>query len=464
MPVIKSHKSYVCQSCGSVSARWSGRCDQCGTWNSLVEEIVHPRTPGGLKGSAKGNSLKLTHLAADLKPVQRILTDDSEFDRVTGGGLVPGSAVLIGGDPGIGKSTLLLQTLASLANAGYRVAYITGEESIAQVQLRAARMGHTTAPVALAASTSVRDVLTTFDHAEAPEVLVIDSIQTLYLDNLDSPPGTIGQVRGASQELIRLAKRRGLAVLLVGHVTKEGAIAGPKVVEHMVDAVLHFEGDRHHHYRLLRALKNRFGPSDEIGVYEMAQAGLHPVANPSALFLSERNEAVSGTATFAGIEGTRPLLIELQALVSPSPLATPRRSVVGWDSQRLAMILAVLDARCGLGFGGKDVYLSVVGGIRIHEPAADLAVAAAILSSLCDKPIPHGQIYFGEIGLSGEIRSVSNSAARLREAHKLGFKTALSGPIQGDTNAHGENEAVFNHQNLNHIRDLSPSFTFPSGS
>ena len=329
---------------------------------------------------------------------------------------------------------------------------------MAQVQLRAARMGHADAPVDLAASTSVRDAVATFDGADAPDVLVIDSIQTLYLDNLDSAPGTVGQVRGASQELIRLAKRRGIVLLLVGHVTKEGTIAGPKVVEHMVDAVLHFEGDRNHQYRLLRALKNRFGPSDEIGVYEMVQSGLNPVLNPSALFLSDREEAVPGTATFAGMEGTRPLLIEIQALVSPTTLATPRRAVVGWDSQRLAMILAVLDARCGLSIGGKDVYLSIVGGMRISEPAADLAVAAAILSSLSGKIVPEKQVLFGEIGLSGEVRSVAGAPARLREAAKLGFSSAISGPIRGDLGPEAE---ALKHKELSHIRDLVAGFAIP---
>ena len=424
----------------------------------MVEEAIEKAVPGGLKGSAKGRQLALTQLCADLKPIARITSGDAELDRVTGGGFVPGSALLIGGDPGIGKSTLLLQTLANLARAGHKVAYISGEESVAQIQLRAARMGHSDARVDLAASTSVRDAIATFDQSDAPEVLVIDSIQTLYLDNLDSAPGTVGQVRGASQELIRLAKRRGLVLLLVGHVTKEGSIAGPKVVEHMVDAVLHFEGDRNHQYRLLRALKNRFGPSDEIGVYEMVHAGLEPVANPSALFLSEREESVPGTAIFAAMEGTRPLLIEIQALVSPSPLATPRRAVVGWDGQRLAMILAVLDARCGLNISGKDVYLNVVGGMRISEPAADLAVAAAILSSLSNSPVRDKQVLFGEIGLSGEVRSVANAPARLREAAKLGFQSALSGPISGDLSPE---TADLEHQALNHIRDLLQCFAMP---
>jgi len=449
--MAKSTRQFVCQSCGTVSARWSGRCESCGTWNSLVEETVQSAAPGGLKGNTKGRHLNLTQLSADLKPVARLTTGDPELDRVTGGGFVPGSALLIGGDPGIGKSTLLLQTLARLAVAGRKVAYISGEESVAQVQLRAARMGHSQAPVDLAASTSVRDVVASFDSADAPEVLVIDSIQTLYLDNLDSAPGTIGQVRGASQELIRLAKRRGIVLLLVGHVTKEGAIAGPKVVEHMVDAVLHFEGDRNHQYRLLRALKNRFGPSDEIGVYDMVQAGLEPVQNPSALFLSERAEAVPGTATFAGMEGTRPLLIEIQALVAPSPLATPRRAVVGWDSQRLSMILAVLDARCGLSVAGKDVFLSIVGGLRIQEPAADLAVAAAVLSSLSGTPMRDKHVLFGEIGLSGEVRSVANAPARLREAAKLGFESAISGPVSGDLGAEAK---ALTHRSFDHVRDL----------
>ncbi len=456
--MAKSATHYVCQSCGSVAARWSGRCESCGTWNSLAEETAPTSAPGGLKGKARGKALALTQLFADLKPIARRATGDDELDRVTGGGLVPGSAILIGGDPGIGKSTLLLQTLANLARAGRRVAYISGEESVAQVQLRAARMGHSTAPVDLAAATSVRHILATFDTADAPDVLVIDSIQTLYLDNLDSPPGTVGQVRGASQELIRLAKRRGLVLLLVGHVTKDGSIAGPKVVEHMVDAVLHFEGDRNHQYRLLRARKNRFGPADEIGVYEMVQAGLNPVSNPSALFLSDRDASVPGTATFAGMEGTRPLLVELQALVSPTPLATPRRSVVGWDSQRLAMILAVLDARCGLQIGGKDVYLNVVGGLRISEPAADLAVAAAILSSLSGTPVPDKQVLFGEIGLSGEVRSVASAPARLREAAKLGFDSALSGPLSGDV----EGQESLRHTSLSHIQDLLIPFALTS--
>ena len=277
----------------------------------------------------------------------------------------------------------------------------------------------------LAAATSVRDILATLDNAQAPQVVIIDSIQTMYVDSLDSAPGTVSQVRASAQELIRLAKQCGFALLLVGHVTKDGVIAGPKVLEHMVDAVLTFEGERSHQFRLLRATKNRFGPTDEIGVFEMTDRGLQEVANPSALFLAERNTNISGAAVFAGLEGTRPVLVEIEALVSPSPLATPRRAVVGWDGGRLSMVLAVLEARCGLTLAGKDVYLNVAGGLRITEPAADLAVAAALVSSAQDRALPEGCVVFGEIGLSGEVRPVSQAEARLKEASKLGFTTAL---------------------------------------
>ena len=349
-----------------------------------------------------------------------------EFDRVAGGGLVPGSAVLLGGDPGIGKSTILLQAVARLAQAGLSALYVSGEESTSQVAMRAKRLGLSGAPVAVAAATSVRDIAASLDIADAPAVAVIDSIQTMYLDNLESAPGTVSQVRASAQELIRIAKRRGIALLLVGHVTKDGQIAGPRVLEHMVDTVLYFEGDRGHRFRILRAVKNRFGPTDEIGVFEMSDSGLREVANPSALFLTNREQPVSGTAVFAGLEGTRPMLVEIQALVTPSPLGTPRRTVVGWDSNRLNMILAVLDARCGLNLAGNDVYLNVAGGLRIAEPAADLAVAAALLSSLSDLPNRVDAVFFGEISLSGEVRPVSQAELRLKEAAKLGFAAAYA--------------------------------------
>jgi DNA repair protein RadA/Sms len=344
--------------------------------------------------------------------------------------VVEGSALLVGGDPGIGKSTLLLQVAAAIAAgpANSRAVYISGEEALGQVRLRARRLGLAEAPVELAAATSVRDIVATLDTADPPDFVVIDSVQTLYVDVLDSAPGTVAQVRSSAQELIKIAKRRGFALVLVGHVTKEGLIAGPRVLEHMVDTVLYFEGERGHQFRILRAVKNRFGPTDEIGVFEMTDAGLAEVPNPSALFLAERRGNVSGAAVFAGIEGTRPVLVEIQGLVSPSPLATPRRAVIGWDAGRLAMVLAVLEARCGLAFAGNEVYLNVAGGLRIAEPAADLAVAAALVSSLIARPVPEDMVVFGEIGLSGEVRAVSQIDLRLKEAAKLGFGRALVPP------------------------------------
>ena len=414
---------YVCQECGASASKWSGRCDACGAWNAIVEEAGGQAPPRGLKGS-KGRVVEFTALHGKAAEVARRATGIAEFDRVVGGGLVPGSAILIGGDPGIGKSTLLLQVAAALA-ADTQCAYISGEESVDQLRMRAARLGLAHAPVALAAATDVRDIVASLDTPTGPRVVVIDSIQTMFVDNLDSAPGTVTQVRASAEALTRLAKRRGFTVLFVGHVTKEGAIAGPRVLEHMVDTVLYFEGERGHAFRILRAIKNRFGPTDEIGVFEMTGAGLSGVENPSALFLADRSDDVSGAAVFAGIEGTRPLLVEIQALVVRSAQATPRRAVVGWDSGRLAMVLAVLEARCGVGLAGSEVYLNVAGGLRIAEPAADLAVAAALVSALTGKPAPSDAVVFGEIGLSGEVRAVAQMDLRLREAKKLGFTRAI---------------------------------------
>lgn len=416
--------SHVCQACGAAHGKWAGRCDACGAWNTLVEE-ARAAAPGGAGG---GRRLALGDLAEETPPVARLSSGIAELDRVLGGGLVPGSAVLIGGDPGIGKSTLLLQAAARVARSGASAIYVSGEESDAQIRLRARRLGLAGAPVALAVSTSVGDVAATVDAPGAAQVLVIDSIQTMHTGGLESAPGTVGQVRASAQELIRAAKRRGTALLLVGHVTKDGQIAGPRVLEHMVDAVLYFEGERGHPFRILRAVKNRFGATDEIGVFAMTGRGLEEVANPSGLFLAERERPVSGAAVFAGVEGTRPVLVEIEALVAPSPLTTPRRAVVGWDSARLAMVLAVLEAHCGLALGGSEVYLNVAGGLRIAEPAADLAVAAALVSSLVDTPVPEGAVVFGEIGLSGEVRPVTQGDARLKEAAKLGFARALAPP------------------------------------
>jgi DNA repair protein RadA/Sms len=367
----------------------------------------------------------LEPLAGEAHDAPRLPCGIAEFDRVTGGGFVRGSVLLVGGDPGIGKSTLLVQATAALARAGHRAVYISGEEAVAQVRLRAERLGLRDTAVELAAETAVEDIITTLSEGKTPRLIVIDSIQTMWTDTVDSAPGTVTQVRGSAQALIRFAKKSGATIILVGHVTKDGQIAGPRVVEHMVDAVLAFEGEGSHQFRILRAMKNRFGPTDEIGVFEMTGSGLREVANPSELFLSERDLGQPGTAVFAGMEGTRPLLVEIQALVAPTSLGTPRRAVVGWDPSRLSMVLAVLETHCGVRLGGHDVYLNVAGGMRIQEPAADLAAAAALISSLTKAPLPADAVYFGEVSLSGAVRPVAQSAARLKEAAKLGFNRAV---------------------------------------
>ncbi len=426
--MAKGGTNFVCQSCGASYRKWQGQCDSCGEWNAISEEAVTDNAPKGL-GNAKGRRIEFVPLDGESKRPPRLESGLVEFDRVTGGGLVAGSAILVGGDPGIGKSTILLQVAGAISRIS-SCAYISGEEAVDQVRMRADRLGLASAPVRLASATSVRDIVSTLDVADPPRLVVIDSIQTMYLDNLESAPGTVSQVRASADALIRLAKRRGFSLILVGHVTKEGTIAGPRVLEHMVDTVLYFEGERGHQFRLLRAIKNRFGPTDEIGVFEMTDAGLMQVENPSALFLSERSGDVSGAAVFAGIEGTRPVLVEIQALVAPSALGTPRRAVIGWDSGRLAMVLAVLEARCGISMAGRDVYLNVAGGLRITEPAADLAVAAALVSAALDQPLASDTVIFGEIGLSGEIRSVSQADLRLKEAAKLGFEAAWAPPTR----------------------------------
>jgi DNA repair protein RadA/Sms len=436
---MKAQARFACQACGAVAPRWAGRCEACGAWNSIVEELPRaapPKSLGAASGKGRGSALDFVALRGETAGPPRLLTGIAELDRVCGGGFVPGSTVLVGGDPGIGKSTILLQAAASLAARGTAAAaYITGEEAIDQVRLRAERLGVADTPVRLAAAASVRDIIAALDDNRGPELVVIDSIQTMYLDTLYSAPGTVSQVRGAAQELIGLAKRRGLVVVLVGHVTKEGLIAGPRVLEHMVDTVLYFEGERGHQFRILRAVKNRYGATDEIGVFEMSDRGLVEVPNPSALFLADRSieetepgeegaGRTAGAAVFAGIEGTRPVLVEVQALVAPSLLGTPRRAVVGWDATRLAMITAVLDARCGLSVGANDIYLNIAGGLRIVEPAADLAVAAALVSALTETPVPAETVVFGEIALSGRVRPVAHADLRLKEAAKLGFAEA----------------------------------------
>ena len=449
---------YVCQSCGSVHNKWSGRCDSCGEWNSIVEEIPMASIPKGLK-AGKGKAIELVGLKGETSHPDRWESGITEFDRTCGGGLVPGSAVLIGGDPGIGKSTVVLQAVAALSVKGLNCLYVSGEESVAQIRLRATRLGLEDAPLKLCSETNLRNILSTIDEAK-PDIVVIDSIQTMFVDTVESAPGSVSQVRASAQEIIRLAKRRDFAVLLVGHVTKDGQIAGPRVLEHMVDTVLYFEGDRGHQFRILRAVKNRFGGTDEIGVFEMSDQGLNEVPNPSALFLTSRNEAVSGAAVFAGMEGSRPILVEIQALVSPSSLATPRRAVVGWDSGRLAMVMAVLEARCGMSFAGLDVYLNVAGGMRVMEPAADLAVAAALMSSISDISIPQEAILFGEISLAGEVRPVAQANARLKEAAKLGFTKAwMPTPHQhGDKKADKSQNTSLDLFELDKVGDLRARF------
>ena len=434
--MVKLTTTFTCSACGASSNKWSGRCDGCGDWNTISEDTgLSTSGPSGKAsksiGARRGSTIELTDLATEEAPPPRTHSGMNELDRVLGGGLVPSSAILVGGDPGIGKSTLLLQAAAQFANAGLKTIYVSGEEANAQVRMRAKRLGLANAPVKLAAETNLRNILTTLE-VEKPQLVIIDSIQTMWSDTVDSAPGSVSQVRSAAHELTTFAKRNGISVVLVGHVTKDGQIAGPRVVEHMVDTVLYFEGERGHQFRILRAVKNRFGPSDEIGVFEMTGRGLSQVTNPSALFLSERGEPSPDSVVFAGVEGTRPVLVELQALVAPSPHSQPRRTVVGWDGGRLAMILAVLESRCGIPFTGLDVYLNVAGGMKISEPAADLAVAAALVSAREDTALPEGAVVFGEISLSGALRPAPQTENRLKEAQKLGFTSAIA-PTGGKT-------------------------------
>jgi len=424
---------YACQTCGATQPKWSGQCPACGTWNSLVEESSI-RPPGALSPTrrTKARGVSFEDLSTQTVSPPRLSTGVGEFDRVCGGGIVPGSAILLAGDPGVGKSTLLLQVCAQASRGGARCAYISGEEAVEQIRGRAQRLGLADAPVRLAAETALRDIVDALKR-EPFDLVVIDSIQTLWSDAHEAGPGSVTQVRACAGELVRLAKRQGVAVVLVGHVTKDGQIAGPRVVEHMVDAVLAFEGERGYPFRVLRGTKNRFGATDEIGVFEMADSGLAEVVNPSALFLDSGGARAAGAAVFAGIEGSRPVLVEFQALVAPSVYGTPRRAVVGWDTGRLAMVMAVLEARCGLAFSNRDVYLNVAGGLRISEPAADLAAAAALASAALDCALPQDCVVFGEISLSGDIRPVSRAESRLKESAKLGFGQALA-PAVAESN------------------------------
>tara|TARA_B100001564_G_C20660743_1_gene681404 strand:- start:79 stop:1461 length:1383 start_codon:yes stop_codon:yes gene_type:complete len=451
--MVKTISRFVCQSCGSVFTKWSGRCNQCGNWDSIEEE--HTQTAlvqKALQEGAKGKQLPFVSLDGDIELKPRTDTNIQELNRVLGGGLVSGAAVLLGGDPGIGKSTLVLQTLASLALSGKKVAYISGEESIEQIRLRAKRLGLEKASVNLMAATNIEKIIASVDALKPLDLLVVDSIQTVSTDTISSAPGTVSQVRTCAHELVRYTKGNDISLVLVGHVTKEGQIAGPKILEHMVDTVLYFEGERGHHFRILRAVKNRFGAANEIGVFEMQTDGLQEVSNPSALFLSDRQADVTGVSVFAGLEGTRPVLIEVQALVTPTTIPTPRRAVVGWDSNRLAMVIAVLQARYGMMFADKEIYLNITGGLKITEPAADLAVAAALISSATNIALPESCVVFGELGLSGEVRMVSQADIRLKEAQKLGFIQGLVPP-----KCKGGNKSFILHS-ISHIKDLAALF------
>lgn len=421
----KSKKQYICNSCGSISHKWSGQCYECKEWDSIEEEqIIKPTKAGILSGLSvdASNALEvdiLDDIVADES--SRIISPLEELNRVLGGGIVPGSVILIGGDPGIGKSTMLLQVVMKLSSVGRNCLYVTGEESTNQVKLRATRLGDIDAKVKLLAATNVDNILATIDKLKDLDLVIIDSIQTMYSDAFPSTPGTVTQIRSCTQILLNYAKQNNIALLLVGHVTKEGEIAGPKILEHMVDTVLYFEGDKNNHYRILRSVKNRFGGVNEIGVFEMTNLGLKEISNPSELFILHRENNVSGTAVFAGIEGSRPILVEVQALIAPSFMPMPKRSAVGWDQNRLSMILAVLAVRFGLNLSNKEVYLSIAGGLRISEPAVDLAVAAALISASTNKALPNGSVFFGEIGLSGEVRKVVQIEARIKEVLKQGY-------------------------------------------
>jgi DNA repair protein RadA/Sms len=460
--------AYCCQSCGAIHFKWAGKCPDCGAWNSFVEELAE----GGAshfsrlgtettnkKSSAK--KIELVSLNGETTDFPRIKTNIGELDRVLGGGLVQGSVVLIGGDPGIGKSTLLLQTAESLAKKNAKVIYISGEESIDQVRLRARRLNISGDSIELASTTNVGEIIASIEPQKTPIIVIVDSIQTMFLEELSSAPGTVSQVRAAAGELTIFAKKNNVTLLIVSHVTKDGQIAGPKVLEHMVDTVLYFEGEKELNFRILRSIKNRFGAAGEIGVFEMNEIGLAEVSNPSELFLTSYERETSGSAVFAGMEGSRPILLEIQALVAPSFMPTPRRAVVGWDVNRLAMVIAVLSNRFGLNLFDKEVYLNIVGGLKIEDTSADLAVACALISAARDVALPSSTIAIGEVGLSGEIRMAGNLENRLKEANKLGFKNCLL-PKANEKNknfaALRKSLPEMNFTFVAHIRDLGKFF------
>ncbi len=421
--MTKNRSIYVCQSCAFESPRWAGKCPNCGAWNSFVEELA-PKAGRTARTRLKHGTAEPVPLSdVEAAPEPRMAVGIPEFDRVLGGGIVPGSVVLVGGDPGIGKSTLMMQMASSLA--GCATLYITGEESVSQIKLRAQRLAVKPPESLLLLAETNLEVIQAVLERSLPDLLIVDSIQTMYRPDLESAPGTVSQVREATGLFMRIAKTRGVPVFLVGHVTKEGVIAGPKVVEHMVDTVLQFEGERHHAYRILRAMKNRFGSTNEIGIFEMYDGGLREVANPSEVFLAERTSGASGSTVVASMEGTRPLLVEVQALVAPASYGVPQRSSTGFDARRLQMLLAVLEKRVGVHVGQYDVFVNVAGGVRVDEPAVDLGMAVSIVSSLRDVPVDPVAVAIGEIGLGGEIRTVSQVEKRVAEAAKLGFTRCI---------------------------------------
>lgn len=419
----KTSTVYFCQSCGYESPKWMGQCPGCREWNTFVEETVEKKSTAKVhERRAAGGPVCLSSI--ETKEEDRVTTRMQELDRVLGGGIVPGSLVLVGGDPGIGKSTLLLQVCQKLADDGHEVLYISGEESLKQIKLRAERIGQFSDKLRLFCETNLELIGDTIRNNK-PEVVIIDSIQTMYNEDVSSAPGSVSQVRESTSVLMQLAKGLGISIFIVGHVTKEGTVAGPRVLEHMVDTVLYFEGDRHASYRILRAVKNRFGSTNEIGVFEMRESGLAEVENPSQFMLNGRPEEASGSIVACSMEGTRPILLEIQALVARSQLAMPRRTAAGMDYNRVNLLLAVLEKRLNLHLSGSDVYVNIAGGIRINEPAIDLGVVLAIVSSSRDQAIDEKVLAFGEVGLSGEVRAVSQAAQRVQEAKKLGFTTVI---------------------------------------
>jgi len=416
---------YCCQTCGYQTPKWMGKCPDCGTWDSIVEERSAARSlRDTLRSPADQRSTPVAIDSIELAAENRLLTDIREFDRVLGGGLVSGTLILIGGDPGIGKSTLMLQVLYGLANQGHRVLYVSGEESIRQIRLRSRRLNTAASDLMVVSEVEI-DAILALVQDDPPEVLVIDSIQTMYNAELPSAPGSVSQVRESTVRLMLMAKKTGIPTLLVGHVTKDGAIAGPKLLEHMVDTVLYFEGDRNHIFRILRAVKNRFGSTNEIGVFEMKDQGLDEVANPSAVFLSERPASAPGSAVTASMEGTRPILVELQALASSTSFGTPRRTILGLDSNRVALLAAVMEKQLGMHLMGYDIFMNVAGGVRVIEPAVDMAIVAAIASSFLDKPVADATVVLGEVGLTGEVRAIGHIESRIAEVKKMGFKRCL---------------------------------------